>query len=153
LALLADHGFDLEGTALVAPESAGVNTLIETVGEGEQAPAGANEIRMGRIAPNRLRIEVVSERGGLLVVSENWMPGWRAVQRDGTGAQRRLPVWRADLTLLGLPLSAGRYEIELVYWPDSVRYGLAISGVTLAALLASGAWPYLRRRRAGRDMP
>jgi len=91
-----------------------------------------------RLAPRQLRAEVESDHDGLLVVSENWMPGWKATRYDvGTerGTGQPLPVVRANLTLLGIPLPPGESSIELVYQPDSVRYGLLVSGTTLALLI------------------
>jgi len=124
LPLLGDASFDPEQTALLSPHPpAGFE-------EGALALPGVNRVALERLAPNRLRARVESEHGGLLMVSENWLPGWRASgQRAGQSAA--LPVLRADLTLLAIPVRPGESIIELVYWPDSVRFGLAISGATL----------------------
>jgi hypothetical protein len=126
LPLLGDAGFDPEQTALLPPHPpAGLE-------EGMLALPGANRVALERRAPNRLRAHVESAHGGLLIVSENWLPGWRATaQRTGEAAARAVPVLRADLTLLAIPVRPGESVIELVYWPDSVRFGLMISGATL----------------------
>jgi hypothetical protein len=105
-------------------------------------------VRLERPAPNRLRAHVESEHGGLLIVSENWLPGWRATaQRAGEAAPRAIPVLRADLTLLAIPVKPGESVIELDYWPDSVRFGLAISGATL---LLVGLAALIRKRVGNR---
>lgn len=136
LELLADPGFDLDSTALLPPTlvQAADSDLLQT---GLRSPPGQNEVRLWRLAPNRLRAHVRTEHGGLLVVSENWMPGWQAT-RYGMGVQGEpaelLPVLRANLTLLGIPIPPGEIALELVYRPDSVRYGLLVSGTTLALL-------------------
>jgi hypothetical protein len=126
LPLLGDASLDPEQIALLPPRPpAGLE-------EGVLALPGANRVRLERLAPNRLRAHVESEHGGLLIVSENWLPGWRATeQRAGEATTRPVPVLRADLTLLAIPVKPGESAIELVYWPDSVRFGLAISGATL----------------------
>ncbi|MCZ7567197.1 MAG: YfhO family protein [Ardenticatenaceae bacterium] len=147
--LLADHSFDLETTALLAPgEGAGVPG-----GEPPAsvlAPVGQNHLEMRRSAPNRLLIDVQSEHGGLLVVSENWMPGWQAFERGPAGGRRAVPVLRADLSFLGLPVPAGTTTVELVYWPASVRDGLFISVATLLFLLVLGLWQWRRHTRVAR---
>ena len=130
LPLMGDARFDPERTALIPPPAPG------GLEEGALALSGENRVRLERLAPNRLRAHVQSEHGGLLMVSENWMPGWRAtVQRTGEQAQRDVPVVRADLTFLGVPVRPGESTIDLTYWPDSVRFGLAISGVALLLLV------------------
>ena len=140
LKLLADPGFDLNRAALL-PSSV------------DWAPvffiSGHNEVSMQRLSPNRLRVHVQSEYGGVLVISENWMPGWRATRYDvgsKRGSGEPLPLARANLTLLGMPVPPGESEIELLYWPDSVRYGLLISGTTLALLGLFVLWHWYAKR-------
>lgn len=133
VALLADHSFDLETTALV-PASVTAGTL---------APAGENTIDMQRLAPNKFRLDVQSKRGGMLIVSENWMPGWQAVDLD-TGEE--LPLIRANLSFLGIEVPAGTTTIQFTHFPDSVRYGLVLSGTTLLVLLGAGVTSRIRRR-------
>ncbi len=140
--LLADHQFDLETTAVLPPEARDRTTP----GNAEAgSPAGESAIHLERIAPYRLLVRGRSDREGLLIVSENWMPGWRALRRD-EGAQA-LPVSRADLTFLGVPVPAGEWEIELAYQPDSVRLGLLISGLSLALLCVVSIWRWRWGRR------
>ena len=140
LPLLGDASFDLETTVLLPPT---VNGQGRPAGleDGPLARPGVSQVRLERLAPNRLRVHVQSEGGGLLVVSENWLPGWRAtVQRVSEQAVRELPVLRADLTFLGVPVSPGAQTVELTYWPDSVRYGLCISAFSVLLLLGAVAW-------------
>jgi hypothetical protein len=150
LQLLADHGFDIERSALLPPESAA---------NPQSLASGESTVQLARPAPNRLRVQVQSEHGGLLVVSENWMPGWRveAVESEQSTVNSEqlglfgLPafsVQRADLAFVGVPIPAGSHSFDLVYWPQSVRVGLWISGVTLVALLVLAVL-WLMRRGAG----
>jgi hypothetical protein len=137
LRLLADFDFDLENVALVPPAQ-GQLPRNDALQSGTLSPVGHDQVRLWRLAPRQLRAEVESDHDGLLVVSENWMPGWKATRYDvGTerGTGQPLPVVRANLTLLGIPLPPGESSIELVYQPDSVRYGLLVSGTTLALLI------------------
>ena len=135
--LLADGSFDLERIAVIPPDSDSDGGAM-LPGDGALAAPGQNAVHLTRLAPNRLMIDVDSQHGGLLVVSENWMPGWRA--RSNKAA---LPVMRADLTFLGIPVSAGATQIELVYRPTSVMVGLALTLATLALLAIVWFW---RRR-------
>ena len=137
--LLADGGFDLERIAVLPPGS-DPDGGAALPGGGPLAAPGQNTVHLTRPAPNRLMIDVNSQHGGLLVVSENWMPGWRAKTSDEVA----LPVMRADLTFLGIPVRAGTTQIELVYRPTSVIIGLTLSVGTLILLALALVW----RRRA-----
>jgi hypothetical protein len=147
---LADHQFDLESTALAPPES-GLASRSGT--------AGDVTVTLARAAAGRLRVTVESAEGGLLVVAENWMPGWEVrnlscapgtegCTMGGAAGELFRPV-RADLTLVAVPVPAGTLQFDLVYAPASVRWGLWISAVTLglaAVLLAGQAWSGRSRR-------
>ena len=150
LPLLADARFDPSATALLPP-------VTDTAGragfspEGLLALPGQNTIQLQQLAPGRLRVDVQSERGGLLMVSENWLPGWQAtVRREGDEESAPAAVLRADVAFLGVPINPGHSVVELTYRPASVRLGLMISGVTLALLLGVLVWLTRSRVRAAR---
>jgi hypothetical protein len=135
--LLADHTFDLEQVALL-PGAASAEVA---------GAASTGAVTLTQLAPGHVRVAVESEAGGLLLVAENWLPGWVVEQAACGGAPCPAGVWpaanlpylapvRADLTLVGVPVPAGAVAFDLVYRPDSVRDGLWISGVVLALLLA-----------------
>ncbi len=125
--LLAKPDFDLDGSAVLPPEAEEV--LRHSASPSTMAPAGENKVSMRRLSPTEYTISVDSPHGGLLVVSQNWLPGWQAHSGGKT-----VPVLRADLTFLGIPVSPGEEQIRLSYRPASVRYGLLISGLTLLIL-------------------
>jgi uncharacterized membrane protein YfhO len=62
----------------------------------------------------------------LLVVSQNWYPGWKA----RINGQLR-PVERVNGTLIGVWVDAGASQVEFVYWPTGFFWAL---GMTVAAL-------------------
>jgi hypothetical protein len=143
---LADARFD-PGSAAILPPLADSAEREGFAGDGFLALPGQDSVRLQRLAPNRLRAEVQSEHGGLLVVSENWMPGWHAsVKEAGTIEPRHAPVVRADVTLLGVPVGSGQSTVELSYWPTSISTGLWISGGTLLLLGLGGALALIARR-------
>ncbi|MBX2996997.1 MAG: hypothetical protein KF893_00695 [Caldilineaceae bacterium] len=142
LALLADSAFDLSAVAILAPEESD----FEIGSELQLAPPGNAQIDVARPIPNRLRIDAESAHGGLLVISETWLPGWRienARCEDGPCALASAPL-RANLTLLGVILPAGIVSFDLVYWPDSLRLGLAVSLLSAVMLLAILYWRRMR---------
>jgi hypothetical protein len=120
---------------------------------------GAYAIQLARLSPQTLQINVRSERGGLLVVSENWLPGWQVVDFDCLSAPttpclattfgNELPLLqplRANLTLIGIVIPPGAMTFTLRYWPLSVQLGLWISGGTLVLLICTLLWRWQRRR-------
>jgi hypothetical protein len=121
LAMLADHAIDLHGIALIADDMR--NSTAELASAEGFTASTTPVIQMSRLAPNRLQVRVEDANAPLLVIAENWMPGWQT--------SPPLPLVRADLTLIGVVLPEPTIEFELVYRPDSVRLGLMISGMTL----------------------
>lgn len=73
------------------------------------------------------------DQPGWVVVSETAWKGWRATL-DG---RRRIPLFVANLALLGLNLPAGTHRVELEYLPDSFVIGRAITAITIALILAA----------------
>ena len=133
---LADHTFDLERIAL----------LPGVTGTQVSGEVASGDVRLEQVAPGHLRVAVASATGGLLLLAENWMPGWQVAAATCDGGACPAGVWpaaelpylapvRANLTLVGVPVPAGAVTFDLVYRPDSVRAGLWITGVVLALLL------------------
>lgn len=152
LALLADHQFNLDTTAVL--DGAG------SAGEVQAPAADANGARvlLQQRGPANLHVEVQGSPGGLLVVAENWMPGWRVKDVTCAGGcpdetplgLRAFEPQRANLTQIGIPVPAGSFTFNLVYQPDSIRWGLWISGATLLVLVILGLWRWLARKKPGR---
>ncbi len=134
---LADFASDVDHEAVVSPEAAHVAARLSSPG-GEIR--GNAQIR--RLAPDHLIISGWSDREGLLIVSENWMPGWKAELRHADGSINSCIVVRANLTLIGIPVPTGAWEVSLKYRPDSVRYGL---GLSLFSFLAGLFWVVCQR--------
>ena len=165
LQLLADHSFDLTKAALLAPSSANVafdgavSTNVESsvrltrvtvpppVGFDRLSPRGGGRLQ--------LRVMVESSDRGLLFISENWMQGWHITGyrctddgnpclESGDTSSGVPSILRANLAFLGVPIEKGKTEFDLIYRPQSVVWGLQISGTTLLllALCAIGRWRY-----------
>lgn len=96
--------------------------------------ARAQEGRVNILArgAEKMSLEVNTPADGLLVLSENYYPGWRA-----TVDKEPVEILRADVTLRAIPVRAGQHRIEIWYEPLSFKIGAGISGVTI--LLCVGA--------------
>lgn len=78
------------------------------------------------------------------------VPGWRATV-DG----RPVPVRRWDSVMVQVTVPAGDHDVVLTYWPQRLTLGLAIAGVTAAALVIAAVtgWFLARRRRRPTGSP
>lgn len=73
--------------------------------------------------PDRVVVRVETQAPGLLVVTDAWMPCWKA-RVDG----RSEPVLRGDFWQQTVPIrQAGRHEVVLSYDPPGRREGVAIT--------------------------
>ncbi len=97
-----------------------------------------------------LVLTAVVDRPAILVVSDvpADIAAWGA-RVDG----RRVPVWRANLAYLAVPVPSGRHEIRLDYRPPGIRAGVLV--LVLALLGCAAAWTRIRGRSSlpGRATP
>jgi len=127
-------------TALAVPNRFPAVAL--TAGPGAREFRGAPSVtpfEARRVNGNRLLLEGEAPGPGLLVVCEQYEPGWKA-RVDG----RPVGLAPAEHLFLGLPLEAGRHRVELTYAPDAYRVGLFGSLAALACLC--GIFAGFRRR-------
>lgn len=136
LALIGDHNFDLDKIALLP---LGGELPVQP---GNFSSAHHPIIQLARSAPNRIHVTLSDSPGGLLILSENWLPGWH-VQSPIPHPRNPIPVFRANLTSLALPLPPGDLAFDLVYWPDSLTWGILITGTTIFFVVSG----YFNRRR------
>jgi hypothetical protein len=111
----------------------------------EEAPVlsgieGATPAEVTSYSPNRLVIEAKLDRPGLLVLSEIWYPGWKALDNGDETS-----IVRTNAVLRGVLLEPGHHVVELEYRPRTVSIGAAISAVT-AVILSSILIVYGYRR-------
>lgn len=81
---------------------------------------------------NRVVIETQNEDSGMLVLSDNYYPGWSA-SVDGTPAE----IFRANCTMRAISVPAGRHMISFVFMPVTFKASVYLSLAT-AALVALG---------------
>ena len=80
--------------------------------------------------PNQLTYEVNSGKGGVIVFSEIYYPGWTATI-DGEPAE----LGRVDYILRALNVKPGRHEVVLSFFPKSVDTTETIANVAYVILL------------------
>jgi len=110
------------------------------------ARASQGNVVVTRYAPEKLVMDMNAPADGLLVVSENFYPGWRA-----TVDANPVDILRADVTLRAIPVRAGQHHVEIWYDPLSFKVGAGISGLTiLGCVVALGYLLMNRSERRGR---
>ena len=100
--------------------------------ELSQAVAGdtLRQIKLVNYLPNELKYEVNSEKGGVVVFSEIYYPGWRS-WIDG----EEVAHGRADYVLRAMQVPAGKHEIVFKFDPASLHVTETVAYVSLALLL------------------
>ena len=89
-------------------------------------------------------IDLSIEQESWLVISETYMPGWRAFARPWGGDENEefgLAVRLVLANFQGVDLPAGDWTVRLVYSPESVHVGMFTSSISVALILFMlGVW-------------
>ncbi len=102
-----------------------------------ELPGGAldGEARIVENGDDRLVVATTADRPALLVLAENWYPGWVATV-DGV----ETPLVRVNHTFQGVVVDAGEHTVEAVFRPRSLYRGLTIYLICMALLVGYGSW-------------
>ncbi len=106
----------------------------------DDVTGAAESVRFQSYEPDRMSIDVVAEKTGLLVLSEIYYPGWRA-SVNGKPAG----IYEVDGALRGIVAPQGSSRIELEYVPASFYAGGAITLLTLMCVLAGSIRSWRKR--------
>lgn len=93
------------------------------------APDSLSSVTLVAYEPNDLKYEVDSEKGGVVVFSEIYYPGWQAYI-DGVEA----PHGRADYILRAMNVPAGKHTVEFKFDPKSLHTTETIAFIALGLL-------------------
>jgi len=84
-----------------------------------------------RSEPQRVELKARLNRPGIVILADTFYPGWK-LTIDG----RPAPILRANRLMRGAAVSAGEHTLVYVYDPISLRIGVAITLLGIAALPA-----------------
>ncbi|MGC9394861.1 MAG: YfhO family protein [Anaerolineae bacterium] len=96
--------------------------LLETPGTGR--------IEVLAYGPNRAAFYVETSQPALLVLSDLRYPGWRATV-DGEA----VALYATNGLFRGVLVPAGAHRVEMRYFPQSLRWGLGLLGMSLAVIV------------------
>ena len=106
----------------------------------------ASVVTITAYEPNRLSYDVNSGKGGVLVFSEIYYPGWTATV-DGQSVE----LGRVDYLLRAMQIAPGRHQVELSFFPKSVNttetFAYSAYGILILVLLGAGYMEYRRRQK------
>ncbi len=116
---------------------------LDIFGGGLRIPR-YQEAEISRDSGREKFIDVNVANESWLVVSESYMPGWRAFARpfgSGEDAEFGLGVRLVLANLQGVELPAGDWTVRLVYSPASMQLGMFSSSISVAVIVfLLGAW-------------
>jgi hypothetical protein len=104
-------------------------------------PSAREGVRVVRHEPDRVELEAVLDRPGIVVLADIYYPGW-TLTIDGQAA----PVHRANRMMRGAAVAEGRHTLVYTFRPASFRIGLIVSCFGLAALGLLVLWSTLPTR-------
>ena len=129
---------NLKQIAVVENLPNNLSTLINQTAEKTLQASGTTT----RVNSGKIKIVIKTEQPGLLVISEQYYPGWHAYV-NGINT----PIYAVDGILQGVFLDKGQNEVTLLYRPLTFMYGLIIS---FAALLIVILGLYMDTRKTSR---
>ena len=122
---------ELEGIAKLDPRHQAVADARFKAQLGEAVVQDtASVVTITSYEPNRLRYDVNSGKGGVLVFSEIYYPGWMATV-DGQPAE----LGRVNYILRAIHLQPGKHQVELAFFPKSVSVTETVAYVAFVLLL------------------
>ena len=112
----------------------------------EETADSASIVTLTAYEPNKLTYDVKSVRGGVVVFSEIYYPGWTATI-DGEPVE----LGRVDYVLRALTVTPGQHQVELSFFPKSLDITESVAYASfglLAILLVLAVFLYYRRNRS-----
>lgn len=126
--LVADHAAAFE--AVVAADFDPSRRVVLEAGRQLADEPQPHALQLIDYRNNRVRVDVVTERDGYLVLSDAYYSGWRATV-DGEPTD----ILRANYGYRAVYVPAGNHEVVMRFRPQSWTLGLAVSTVTWFGLL------------------
>ena len=111
---------------------------------GDAVPQQAQTlVTLKKYEPNELTYEVESEKGGIVVFSEIYYPGWTATV-DGSDVK----VGRVNYVLRAISVKPGKHNVVLTFKPSSVKHTETAAYVAyLLLVMAIGLGVFVEMRR------
>ncbi len=97
----------------------------------ESSESSNSQIEFEEYSANEVRLRIFSEHKSLLVLSDTYYPGWKALL-DG----KEIEIQRVNMIYRGVVVPEGVHRVSFCFEPKSVKMGLLLSIVGCGGLLA-----------------
>ncbi len=109
--------------------------VIEAEDAGEIPPledlsSASDKVTIGSYSPHRVSLNVFAERGGILLLTDSYYPGWTAFLDA-----ERTRVYCANYLFRGVYVPPGNHTVEFLYRPRTFYAGVALSVLGISLLL------------------
>ncbi len=122
------------GTVVVAEEAVAAEDLDPSAMEGRPTGGAASLVE---VTGRRHRVAVDAPDGGVLRLTEPWLPGWSAEVVDDGGTVAAVPVLPVDGGMVGVVLPPGSEEVTLRWRAPGLVAGWWATALTALALAAA----------------
>jgi hypothetical protein len=144
----------LQGTPLAGYASGDLLTVVEpseglsknestgvesTVDAKKEANRESGSVIFEQDDPEYIRLKAVTKSDSLLVLCDQYYPGWRAIV-DGVNAK----LLEANGFMRAVHLKPGTHAVEFIYEPDSLKFSIWACLLTLAALAGTSVIVLIR---------
>lgn len=116
---IADENFNPQNSVILDD---GIDITLNNPGEFQEA-------KIIYYSPDEIVVEINLQSSGFLVLSENYYPGWKAIDND-----RETEIYRTNYILRSVYLDAGQHTVKFIYDPRSFRTGALITTITVLSL-------------------
>ena len=125
----ANQELDMTGRLALRHEAVADKKFEAQLGQAARQDT-LSRVMLLKYEPNQLTYEVNSGKGGVVVFSEIYFPGWTATV-DGVEQE----LGRVDYVLRALQVKPGKHEVVLSFFPKSIDRTETIAYVAYAVLL------------------
>jgi hypothetical protein len=114
----------------------------DAVPRAQPCATNTDSARVVSYKANKVTVNVSASCAGLLVLSDEYYPGWTATVNGHTSS-----IYATDVALRGVSVPAGRSTVVFRYQPSSFKLGVVFLMLGILALVGLGAtalWPFRR---------
>ncbi len=143
LETLKSEKFDPHNSMVLETGDLTKQALVD-LDEAIKKEANQKELTFERPDSNTIKIQLNTDAASLLLLQENYYPGWQA-KIIHNGQEERLSIMRANYLFQAVKIPAGESTVIFEFKPTSFFYGLLIA--LIATIASLGTIFYLRNKK------
>jgi uncharacterized membrane protein YfhO len=123
-------------------------SVVEEPTDSMREATGGGSVEVERVGWNDVRLRVDADDDALVVLADQYFPGWEA-QVDGEPT----PIRAANVTMRAVAVPAGAHTLKFEYRPAGWRFGLVLSLLGGLALVGGAVLAHRAGRAQGQAGP